>query len=140
MADTIKLDLVTPERRLISLEVNEVVAKAILGEFGVLPGHANYVTLLEPGEFSFSEKGDQHRVVITGGFAEVSLDQGIRIMADAAEFAEEIDLERAQAARDRAKRRIEDFDPATQEVDIARAEIALKRALARIQVGGRIGD
>jgi len=140
MTDSIKLDLVTPERKLISTEVEEMVAKAFLGEFGVLPGHANYVTLMEPGELSFLEKGEKKLVVVTGGFAEVSLDNGIRIMADAAEFAEEIDVERAKEAKERAERRISDFDPASQEIDILRAEAALKRSLARIQVVERIGD
>ena len=139
MADTIQLDMVTPERRLISTEVEDLGGKAVEGEFGILPGHANYVTLLEAGELSFIEGGERRHVAITGGFAEVSLDHGIRIMAEAAEFADEIDSERARASKERAERRIADYDPDKQEIDIVRAEAALKRALTRIQVAERAG-
>jgi F-type H+-transporting ATPase subunit epsilon len=138
MADTIQLDMVTPERRLISTEVEDLVGKAVEGEFGILPGHANYVTLLEAGELSFIEGGERRHVAVTGGFAEVSLEHGIRIMAESAEFAEEIDLDRARSAKDRAERRISDYDPESQEIDIVRAQAALTRALTRIEVARRL--
>ena len=138
MGDTIHLDLVTPERRLISGDVTEMVAKAILGEFGVLPGHANLLAILQPGELSFVQEGKKHHVAVTGGFAEVTLDHGIRIMADAAELADEIDLERAKAAKERAEKRLAEFDPLTQEIDLARAEGALRRSLVRLEVAEKV--
>ena len=132
MADTIKLDLVTPDRRLVSTEVEDLTAKAVEGEVGILPGHANYITILETGSVSFTEGGKKHVIAVSGGFAEVSLDQGIRIMAESAEFAQDIDVERAKAAKERAEKRIANYDPKSQEVDVARAEGALKRALNRL--------
>lgn len=134
MAETTHLELVTPERRLVEAEVSELTGVAYEGEVGILPGHANYVTILQCGEMSFVENGERKRLIVTGGFAEVTLDEGIRIMAEAAEFAEDIDLDRAKAACDRAERRIKDFTPDGQDVDIARAQGALKRALTRIEV------
>ena len=135
--DTIKLDLVTPVRRLISTEVEELTAKAFEGEVEILPGHANYITLLNAGALSFTDSGKKRAVAVSGGFMEVSLDHGIRVMAEAAEFAENIDVKRAESAKERAERRISDFDPARQDVDITRAETALKRALNRLKVAER---
>jgi F-type H+-transporting ATPase subunit epsilon len=135
--DTIKLDLVTPVRRLISTEVEELTAKAFEGEVEILPGHANYITLLNAGALSFTDSGKKREVAVSGGFMEVSLNHGIRVMAEAAEFAENIDVKRAESAKERAQRRISDFDPARQDLDIARAEAALKRALNRLQVAER---
>ena len=134
MAETIHLDLVTPDRRLVAAEVSELTAVAFEGEVGILPGHANYMTILDLGELSYIEDGAKKHLAVTGGFAEVTLDQGIRIMAEAAEFCDEIDLPRAKAACERAERRVKDFDPATQEVDLIRAEAAMKRALLRLKV------
>ena len=138
MADTIQLDLVTPERMLVSTEVAELSAVSIDGEVGILPGHANYVTVLDAGELSFIEDGEQQYVAISGGFAEVSLEEGVRVMAETAEFADEIDKDRAESAKDRAERRIKDFDPDKQETDVVRAEASLKRALIRISVAERV--
>jgi len=135
MAESIMLNLVTPERSLVSGEVQEIVAQAALGQVGILPGHANYITLMEPGEMTYKDTdGSVHHLAVSGGFAEVTLEEGVRIMAESAEFAEEIDLERAKAAKERAERRISDFDPSSQEVDITRAEAALQRSLARLSV------
>jgi len=139
MADTINLELVTPEKRMVSAEVAELVARGAEGQFGILPGHANYITMLQPGELSCTVDGERKLFSVAGGFAEVTLDSGIRIMADAAEFAEEIDVERAKAARERAERRLRDYEAEKQELDVARAEAALLRAIARISVAEKAG-
>jgi F-type H+-transporting ATPase subunit epsilon len=139
MAETIHLDLVTPDRRLISAEVEQVVAEGVLGEFNVLPGHANFITLLAPGELSFTQGGKKKSVAVCGGFAEVTLKHGVRVMAEAAEFAEEIDRERARAAKERAEKRIAGYEPDS-DINLERAEIALKRALLRLQVAGKAGN
>jgi F-type H+-transporting ATPase subunit epsilon len=137
MADIIHLDLVTPNRRLISADVSELTAKAVQGQVEILPGHANYITILDAGELSYTMAGKKKHVAVTGGFLEVTLDQGIRIMAEAAEFAEDIDVDRAKAAKERAEKRIAEFDRASQSDDIARAETSLKRALARLGVADK---
>lgn len=134
MAESIRLDLVTPERRLFTDDVDQVVAQGALGEFGVLPGHANYITLLQAGELSFTAGGKKHRVALSGGFADVSLKDGIRILAEAAEFADEIDVSRAKAARERAEKRLTSAAGGVADIDVVRAEAALKRALVRLQV------
>jgi F-type H+-transporting ATPase subunit epsilon len=134
MADTIHLELVTPERRVFAEDVDEITAQAVLGQFGVLPGHANLLALLQPGELVFIAQGKRRHLAVAGGFAQVSLDEGIRILAEAAEFAEEIDVERAKTAKERAEKRLGEFDPATQADDLGLAEAALHRALVRLQV------
>lgn len=134
---TIHMDLVTPDRRLLSTEVEEIKARAAQGEFEVLPGHANYITLLDVGELSYKESGKDKHVAVTGGFAEVTLEEGIRIMAEAAEFSEEIDTERAKAAKERAEKRLEESDPSGKGIDITRAQAALRRALIRLDVAGK---
>ncbi|MCP4639367.1 MAG: F0F1 ATP synthase subunit epsilon [bacterium] len=136
MADVIALDLVTPEKRLVSTEVAELTAITVDGEVGIMPAHANYITVLDAGQLSYIEDGETKRVAISGGFAEVTLDEGVRIMAETAEFAEDLDRERALSAKERAERRIKDYDPGTQELDMVRAEAALKRAIIRIDVAG----
>ena len=139
MADMIHLDLVTPERRLVSADVAEMTAQGFLGQFEALPGHANYVAVLQPGELSYTLEGKKHHLALAGGFAEVSLEHGIRILADAAEYADEIDIARAKAAKERAEKMLGEFDPHTQGDDLARAETALKRALARLHVAEKAG-
>jgi len=134
MPESIHLDLVTPERRLIETEVSEVTAEAFEGEVTILPGHANYVAILQTGELSYLEDGARKHLAVSGGFAEVTLDDGIRILAEAAEFPDEIDLDRAKSAFTRAERRITDFAPGAEEIDILRAQSAFKRALNRIKV------
>jgi len=134
---TIQMDLVTPDRRLVSTEVEDIKARAAKGEFEILPGHANYITLLDIGELTYKEKGEVKHVAVTGGFAEVTLDEGVRIMAEAAEFAEEIDTERAESCKERAQKRLEESDPSGQGIDITRANAALRRALVRLDVAGK---
>jgi F-type H+-transporting ATPase subunit epsilon len=131
MADKIKLRLVTPIRLLLDEEVEEVTAPGALGEFGVLPNHIAFLTLLAPGELSYKQGGQRTRLAIGGGYAEV-LNNVMTVLADAAEFADEIDVDRARQAKDQAERRLAALNP--EDRDFAIAEAALKRALVRLQV------
>jgi F-type H+-transporting ATPase subunit epsilon len=126
----IRLDIVTAERVVYSEEVDIVVAPGVLGELGVLPHHAPLMTTLEPGELRVRKGGEEYSLVISGGFLEVRPDR-IIILADAAERAEEIDIARAEAAKQRARERLTHPAP---EVDLAQAEAALRRSLARLKV------
>lgn len=126
----IRLDIVTAERVVYSEEVDIVVAPGVLGELGVLPHHAPLMTTLEPGELRVRKGGEEYSLVISGGFLEVRPDRVI-ILADAAERAEEIDIARAEAAKQRARQRLTHPAP---EVDLAQAEAALRRSLARLKV------
>jgi F-type H+-transporting ATPase subunit epsilon len=126
----IRLDIVTAERVVFSDEVDVVVAPGVEGQLGILPHHAPLMTILEAGELLARKGGEEFSLVISGGFLEVRPDR-IIILADAAERATEIDVARAEAAKQRAQERLRTHPPA---VDAAQAEAALRRALARIKV------
>ncbi len=134
MADKIQLRLVTPSRLLLDEEVDEVTGPGTLGEFGVLPKHISFLTLLEVGEMSYKQGGERHHLAISGGYAEV-LDDVMTVLASAAEYADEIDVERARNARERAEKKIAELN--REEREFAAAEAALHRALVRLQVAGR---
>lgn len=130
MADKIKLDVVTPTRTIVSEEVDEVTAPGADGEFGVLPGHAPFLTTLKAGELSYRKGNERRHLSIIWGFADVHGDKMV-VLAERAETAEEIDVDRADAARRRAEERLA---AATEAVDRERAEKSLERAKARIEV------
>ncbi|MGI9952094.1 F0F1 ATP synthase subunit epsilon [Moorellaceae bacterium AZ2] len=126
------LEVITPERVLLSTEASSLVAPGVLGYLGILPGHAPMVTLLVPGVITYREGGQEKRLAVSGGLLEV-VDDRVVILADTAEKAEEIDVERARRAKERAERRLKERPPG---VDLVRAESALKRALARLKAAG----
>ncbi|MDH4101296.1 MAG: F0F1 ATP synthase subunit epsilon [Nitrospirota bacterium] len=130
MAEKIKLDVVTPTRTIVSEEVDEVTAPGADGEFGVLPGHAPFLTTLKAGELSYRKGSEKKFVSIIWGFADVHGDKMI-VLAEKAETSEEIDVDRADAARRRAEERLA---AATEAVDRERAEKSLERAKARLEV------
>jgi len=102
---TIHLNIITAERIVLSEDVEIVVAPGTMGELGVLPRHAPLLTGLMPGELRYRKNGEEVGMCITGGFMEV-LPHRVTILADAAERAEEIDVARAEAARQRAEARM----------------------------------
>jgi len=125
-------EVVTPDKVLVSQEVDSVVAPGSLGEFGVLPGHISFLSGIVPGEIRFTDGANQESMVVTTGFAEVSNDK-VSILVDAAEKASEIDLERARKAMERAKERLVK-SRGVEDVDFLRAEAALKRAIVRVKI------
>lgn len=130
----LKVDVVTAERVVYSEDgVDEVVAPGIAGELAVLPMHAPLLTMIKPGVMRILKGGEEIEMAITGGFLEVRQDR-ITILADAAERAEEIDVVRAEEARRRAQRILEER---VAEEDLARAAAALQRALLRLKVAER---
>ena len=134
MADRLQLEVATPTRLVVSEAADEVVAPGIQGYFGVLPGHAPFLTTLGIGEVMYRVDRDEHYLAVSGGFAEVRNDKVI-VLADTAERPEEIDRARAERARERAERRLS--GRAQDEIDDARAAAALARALTRLQAAGR---
>jgi len=112
-------------------QVDEVTAPGVLGQFGVLPNHIAFLTLLQPGELFYKQGGRVTRLALSGGYAEV-LDNVMTVLADAAEFAGEIDAARAERAKDRAEKQISGLNIDDREFAIC--EAALARALARIEV------
>ena len=131
------LDIVTPERKLVSAEVDEVTAPGFYGEFGVLPQHTPYLCQLGVGVLSYRTGSARYFVSIIEGYAEVGPDK-ITILAESAERAEDIDAGRAQESRQRAQERM-GGQKADEELDFDRAELSLKRAIARISVANQSG-
>ena len=125
------LEVVTPERLVLSQEVEEVVAPGEFGQFGVLPGHRPFFTTLTIGELMYRVDGRENYMAISGGFAEVLPDR-VTVLADTAELAAEIDVERARWAKERAEERLKDLVPLDPEYPVVLA--ALKRALTRLKV------
>ncbi|MBW2090614.1 MAG: F0F1 ATP synthase subunit epsilon [Deltaproteobacteria bacterium] len=132
MAEQIRLDIVTPDKLVLSEDVDIVVATATEGEFGVLHSHIPFLTTLQPGELRYRQGNNVHYMAVSGGFAEVS-ENKVTILAESAEHGREIDLDRAQRARERAQMRLEQARQ-DEKIDFARSEAALKRALVRIKV------
>ncbi len=128
---TIQFDLVTPERTVISRAVEMVVAKTTVGEMGILPGHAPLVANLAIDIVRIKEPDETHEVAVHGGFLEVTPERVV-VLAEAAEFPEEIDVDRALAAKERAERRL--AEKGTEEIDFKRAELALQRAMNRLKL------
>lgn len=131
MAEKIQLRLVTPSRLLLDEEVDEVTATGVLGEFGVLPNHIAFLATLEIGEMSYKLGNQRVHLALSGGYAEV-LDNVMTVLANAAEFGGEIDVERARKARERTEKKLEELN--REDKEFAVTEAALHRALLRLQI------
>jgi F-type H+-transporting ATPase subunit epsilon len=134
VADRITLEIATPTRLVVAETVDEIVIPGSQGYFGVLPGHAAFLTTLGVGELMYRIGRDEHYLAVAGGFAEVR-NYKVIVLADTAERPEEIDRTRAERARERAERRL--AGRVEEEVDYQRALAALARALARLLTAGR---
>jgi F-type H+-transporting ATPase subunit epsilon len=137
VADRLTLELATPTRLVVAETADEVVVPGIDGYFGVLPGHAAFLTTLGTGEVTYRIGREEHSLAVSGGFAEVRNDKVI-VLADTAERPDEIDRARAERARERAERRLSGRG-AEESVDYARAAAALARAMNRLQTATREG-
>ncbi len=127
------LEVVTPERVAYSGQVASLQAPGSEGSFGVLAGHVPLLTSLQIGRLRFVEQeGHEVQMAISGGFVEVGREQ-VAVLAETAERIEEIDIARAEAARQRAEERL--ARAREEQVDVARAQAALARAVNRIRVG-----
>lgn len=133
MAEKLRLEMVTPYKKVLSLDVDEITAPGTVGELGLLPGHTPLLTTLQIGELSYKHDGKTSQVAVNWGYLEVG-DDKVTILVDTAEEADEIDLERAKAALGRAEEALKIL---TQEdVKFAIMQAALQRALVRIHVAG----
>ena len=133
MAETLELEIVTPEKRVVSDRAEEVQIPGKNGYMGILPGHAPLISELAVGEITY-RKGDRtEHLSVAWGFAEV-LPHKVTILAEKAERAEDIDVKRAQEQRDRAEKYLQSGDP---NIDYTRALNALQRAETRLAVAGK---
>ena len=132
------LEIVTPDRALLREEVDEVVAPGSQGEFGVLPGHTPLLSTLRIGELWYRQGQERHYLAIAFGFVEVLPDR-VTVLAQVGERAQEIDVQRAERAKQRAEQRLAQTQPHLTQVDfdIERARIALMKSLLRLQVASR---
>lgn len=129
-----RLSIVTPERVFFEAEVKSLIVPGTEGYLGVLSNHAALITALQPGKIEFRDAEDKIcYLAVTAGFLEVS-DNVATLLADAVEETDEIDLERAEAARDRAWELLKAAAAGDKEIDAARASVALLRAQNRIRV------
>ena len=128
-----RLDIVTAEKLVYSDEVSSVVAPGAEGQLGILPNHAPLLTSLKPGELKVSKEGEETNIAVSGGFLDV-LKNVVTILADTAERAEDIDVERAEAALKRAQEKVNSSES---DLDLERAIRALKRSQARVFVSKR---
>jgi F-type H+-transporting ATPase subunit epsilon len=133
MADVLQLEVATPERLVIQEEVTEAQIPAANGYVGILPKHAPLLAQLGTGFITYVTGGRKRFVAVNGGFLEV-MDDRVRVLADTAERADEIDVERARAALERAQQRLAHPGPG---LDVGRAIAALNRATARLSAAGQ---
>jgi F-type H+-transporting ATPase subunit epsilon len=131
MANKILLEVVTPDKQLLSKEVDVVVCTGTDGEFGVLYGHVPFLASLAIGEMRFRDGNATDYAAISGGFAEVTGEK-VTVLAEAAELAREIDIDRAKRARERAEQRLQQAQ--TEKIEYTRAEAALQRSMLRMRV------
>lgn len=127
----LQLDVITPERRLLSEQVDSVTVPGAGGELGILPGHTPLISELQTGALSFTRGAETRRLLVSGGFVEVNKDR-VSVLADLAEFPEEVDAARARAEREEAERRLGAFTGTPEELADLRARFA--RADTRLQL------
>lgn len=133
MAGTFNFNVVAPDGQVLKKDVEFVVVPGEDGELGILPNHAPLIAGLGIGVIRYTEDGKVSRIAISGGFLEV-IHNKVTVLANTAETAEKINVERAQAAKNRAEKRLQERQADT---DLIRAEIALKRAVARLKAVDR---
>jgi F-type H+-transporting ATPase subunit epsilon len=131
MAENIRLEVVTPEKSVVSEGAQIVMAPGSLGEFGVLAGHTPFLTTLKTGSLKYKDESGRDRFVfVSSGFAEALPDR-VTVLAESAERRKDIDPQRAKEAAARAEKRLQSED---KDVDYTRAKAALLRAISRIQL------
>jgi len=133
MAENIKLEVVTPEKSVVSEEAQIVMAPGSLGEFGALIGHTPFLTTLKIGTIRYKDAGGTEKYVfVNSGFAEALPDK-VTVLAESAERRKDIDIERAKAAMERAEKRLAE-DRSKEDIDFYRARVALTRAVERVKL------
>ena len=134
MAEKLQLEMVTPYKRVLSEQVDEITAPGFIGEMGLLPGHTPLLTTLKVGELTYKKGSEIYHLAVNWGYLEVGDDQ-VTVLVETAERADEIDLARAKAALGRAEEALKGLSQEDKNYKVM--EAALQRALIRIQVAGK---
>ncbi|MBC7930660.1 MAG: F0F1 ATP synthase subunit epsilon [Rubrivivax sp.] len=132
----LQLDVITPERRLLSEQVDAVTVPGLGGELGILPGHTPLISQLQTGVLSYTRGGETRRLLVSGGFVEVN-DDRVSVLTDLAELPGEIDAARARTERDEAEKRLGAFTGAPEEMAEVRTQF--DRAATRLQLASGEG-
>ncbi len=130
------LEIVTPDRALIREEIDEVVVPGSEGDFGVLPGHTPLLSMLKIGELWYRQGQEKHYLAVAFGFVEVLPDR-VTVLAQVGERSQDIDVQRAERAKQRAEQRLAQTHMTAVDLDIERARISLLKSLLRLQVATR---
>src|SRR5216684_1833948 len=133
MADQLQLEVVTPERRVLSEAVNSVTVPGRGGEMQILPGHAALISELQTGVLAYNEDGTNFQLHVSGGFVEVN-DDGVSVLAEIAERPDEIDAARARLAREHSEKQLSSLSGS--EEDFGKARAKLERSMVRLQLAG----
>jgi len=136
MAETIRLEVVTPRGAVLSEDVDIVTAPGYGGEFGVLANHAPFLSTIKIGVMIYKKGNETDQVMVSGGFCKVS-DNKITFLVETAESGKEIDVDRALRAKERAEKRLAAATGQQEKINQVRAEAALQRALARLKASGQ---
>ena len=136
MAETIRLEIVTPRGAVLSEDVDIVTAPGYGGEFGVLANHAPFLSTVKIGVMIYKKGSEAEQIMISGGFCKVS-DNMITFLVESAERGRDIDVDRALRAKERAEKRLAAARLQQEKINQARAEAAMQRALARLKAAGR---
>jgi F-type H+-transporting ATPase subunit epsilon len=136
MADTLHLQIITPDKKLVEEDTDQVQIPGKSGYLGILPGHAPLITELMIGEISYNVRGTMQYIAVAWGFAEVLAD-GVTILADTAERAEDINVQRAEQAKAKAQELLRNPTP---DMDYDEVNHALRRAEVRLDVAGKAGQ
>jgi F-type H+-transporting ATPase subunit epsilon len=135
MANKILLEVVTPTRLVVSEEVDLATVPGSAGVFGVMANHTPLLSTLKIGEMRYTVDGKTTRMALSSGFCEISKNR-MTVLAEAAEFSTEIDVDRALKAKERAERRLQEAQTQREKIDVARAQAAFARAMTRLKVAG----
>jgi F-type H+-transporting ATPase subunit epsilon len=136
MAQQLQLDVITPERRVLSEQVDMVTVPGLGGELGILPGHTALISQLKTGVLSFLKAGTTSQLHVSGGFVEIS-DDRVTVLAEVAERPEEIDAARARLAREHVEKQLSAWTGTEEDFEVARAK--LERSMIRLHLAAGAG-
>jgi F-type H+-transporting ATPase subunit epsilon len=136
MAQQLQLDVITPERRVLSEQVDMVTVPGLGGELGILPGHTALISQLKTGVLSYVKAGATSQLHVSGGFVEIS-DDRVTVLAEVAERPEEIDAARARLAREHVEKQLSAWSGTEEDFEVARAK--LERSMIRLHLAAGAG-